>query len=37
MMPKASCAQRVPVDVLKATPAVLDVTTTNLNGKYFVY
>jgi hypothetical protein len=37
MMPNASCAQRVPVDVLTATSTVLDVTTTDLNGKYFVY
>jgi hypothetical protein len=37
MMPNANCAQRLPVDVLTPTPAVLDVTTTNLNGECFVY
>jgi hypothetical protein len=35
MTPNASCAQRVPVDVLIATPTVLDVTTTHLNVKYY--
>jgi len=37
MMPNTSCAQRVPVDVVSATPAMLDVATTDLNGECFVY
>jgi hypothetical protein len=37
MMPNASCDQRVPLDVAMSTPTVLDVTTMDLKGKYFVY